>query len=48
LATLARARPFDLVQVGVDTRLYVGDLIEDLGNVDCDPGLIAKLEEGVG
>jgi hypothetical protein len=48
LATLAKERPFDLVQTGVDTRLYVGDLIEDLGNVDCDPNLIARLEEGVG
>jgi hypothetical protein len=48
LAALARARPFDLVQTGVDTRLYVGDLIEDLGNVNCDPGLVASLEEGLG
>ena len=48
LATLAEARPFDLVQTGVDTRLYVGDLVEDLGNVDCDPALIARLEEGLG
>jgi hypothetical protein len=48
LAALARDRPFDLVQTGVDTRLYVGDLIEDLGNVDCDPGLVATLEGGLG
>jgi hypothetical protein len=48
LVDLARARPFDLVQTGVDTRLYVGDLVEDLGNVNCDPALISRLEEGLG
>lgn len=48
LAELAQARPFDLVQTGVDTRLYVGDLIEDLGNLDCDPDLVGRLEEGLG
>ena len=48
LAKLARDRPFDLVQTGVDMRLYVGDLVEDLGNLDCDPALVARLEDGLG
>lgn len=48
LAELARERPFDLVQTGVDTRLYVGDLLEDLSNVDCDPDVVAALERGLG
>lgn len=48
LVELARARPFDLVQTGVDMRLYLSDLIEDLGNLDCDPALVSRLEEGFG
>lgn len=47
LAELARNRPFDLVQTGVDMRLYVGDLVEDLGNLSCDPALVERLEEGL-
>ena len=48
LVGLVRARPFELVQTGVDVRLYVGDLVEDLGNLSCDPALIRRLEEGLG
>jgi hypothetical protein len=48
LVELARERPFDLVQTGVDLRLYVGDLVEDLGNLSCDPGLVERLREGLG
>lgn len=48
LTELARARPYDLVQTGVDVRLFVGDLIEDLGNLDCDPQVVETLEAGVG
>jgi hypothetical protein len=48
LAELARARPYYLVQTGVDTRLYVGDLVEDLENLSCDPALVARLAEGLG
>jgi hypothetical protein len=48
LVELARSRPFDLVQTGVDMRLYVGDLIEDLGNLSCDPALVRRLDEGLG
>jgi predicted small lipoprotein YifL len=48
LAELARARPYDLVQTGVDMRLYVGDLVEDLGNLSCDPALVERLAEGLG
>jgi hypothetical protein len=48
LAELARARPYDLVQTGVDMRLYVGDLVEDLENLSCDPALVARLAEGLG
>ena len=48
LADLARTHPLDLVQTGVDVRLYTSDLIEDLGNLNCDPDLIARLEAGLG
>jgi hypothetical protein len=48
LAELARSHPFELVQTGVDMRLYVGDLVEDLGNLNCDPALVRRLEEGLG
>jgi hypothetical protein len=48
LVELARERPFDLVQTGVDLRLYVGDLVEDLGNLSCDPALVERLREGLG
>lgn len=47
LVELARNRPYDLVQTGVDMRLYVGDLVEDLGNLSCDPALVERLEEGL-
>lgn len=45
LVELSLARPFDLVQTGVDVRLYTSDIAEDLEGANCDPALIAKLEE---
>ena len=48
LVDLASVHPYDLVQTGVDVRLFVGDLVEDLGNLNCDPDLIGRLEQGLG
>jgi hypothetical protein len=47
LTVLAGKKPGATVRTGVDTQLFVSDLIEDLEGSNCDPRLAAALEQGL-
>jgi hypothetical protein len=47
LTELAGRNPDATVRPGVDTRLFVSDLIEDLEGSNCDSRLVAALEQGL-
>lgn len=47
LLELASVKPAAEVQTGVDVRLFVSDVLENLEGFNCDPRLIARLEQGL-
>ena len=47
LLALADAKPAAPLGAGQDVRLYVSDVIENLEGSNCDPRMIAVLEEGL-
>jgi hypothetical protein len=47
LIALAERKPHAEVETGVDLRLALGDLIENLEGANCDPAVIARLGEGL-
>ncbi len=48
LVALAAKKPTAPVGPGQDLRLFVGDVAENLEGSNCDPRLIARLEQGLG
>lgn len=48
LVELARRKPAGTVQTGVDMLLFVNDVIENLEGLNCDSGLLERLERGLG
>jgi hypothetical protein len=47
LVTLSRAKPDATLKPGVDLRLFVGDLTENLQGANCDPAIVARLDAGL-
>jgi hypothetical protein len=47
LVAVARAKPDATVKPGVDLRLFVGDLTENLQGANCDPAIVARLDTGL-
>lgn len=47
LLELAREKPDARLGAGVDVRLFVSDLTENLEGSNCDPGVIARLDQGL-
>lgn len=47
LIALGQAKPAARVGAGVDVRLFLGDLVENLEGSNCDPAIIARLEQGL-
>lgn len=47
LVGLAGEKPDATVRAGVDLRLLVGDLTEDLQGANCDPAIVARLDAGL-
>lgn len=47
LIGLAAAKPDAPLGAGQDTRLFLADVIENLEGSNCDPAMIARLEEGL-
>ena len=47
LIALAERKPGVEVTTGVDLRLALGDLVENLEGANCDPAVIARLSEGL-
>ena len=46
LLDLARKRPDEVVETGVDLGLYLSDLAENLEGSNCDPRLVGRLGQG--
>jgi hypothetical protein len=47
LIELAARKPGARVSRGVDVKLFLGDLTENLQGSNCDPALVARLEQGL-
>jgi hypothetical protein len=47
LIDLAAAKPEARLRPGVEVRLYVGDLTENLEGANCDPLILGRLQEGL-
>jgi hypothetical protein len=47
LIALTAEKPAAAVTPGVHLRLAVGDIAEDLQGSNCDPGIIAALDQGL-
>jgi hypothetical protein len=47
LIELAAEKPGARFRPGVDVRLFMGDLAENLEGANCDPNVIARLEEAL-
>lgn len=47
LVRLAHEKPTARVQVGVETGLFASDVAENLEGLNCDPRLVARLEQGI-
>lgn len=47
LIALAAAKPTAQLGAGQDTRLFLSDVIENLGGSNCDPRMIAVLSQGL-
>ena len=47
LVALGARKPGAEVETGVDLRLALGDLVENLEGANCDPAVIARLTEGL-
>jgi hypothetical protein len=47
LLELASEKPDARLSAGADVRLFVGDLTENLEGANCDPGVIARLDQGL-
>ena len=47
LVALAREKPAARLRPGIDVRLFVGDLTENLEGSNCDPQIVARLHEGL-
>ena len=47
LVAFARRKPLAPLDAGQDVRLYVSDVAENLEGSNCDPRLIAVLEQGL-
>jgi len=47
LIELARVKPMAKLRSGVGVRLFLGDLAENLEGVNCDPAIVARLDEGL-
>jgi hypothetical protein len=47
LVALAGEEPDAILRAGVDLRLFVGDLTEDLQGANCDPEIITRLDAGL-
>jgi hypothetical protein len=46
LIGLARRKPAAEIETGVDLRLKLGDIAENLEGSNCDPRIVARLEAG--
>jgi hypothetical protein len=47
LVALADEKPAARLRRGVDVRLFLGDLAENLEGSNCDPAIVARLDEGI-
>ena len=47
LIALAAEKPAAPLGAGQDTRLFVSDVLENLEGSNCDPRMIARLEQGL-
>ena len=47
LVALAGDEPDAILRAGVDLRLFVGDLTEDLQGANCDPEIVTRLDAGL-
>jgi hypothetical protein len=47
LVSLAGDEPDAILKAGVDLRLFVGDLTEDLQGANCDPEIVTRLDAGL-
>jgi hypothetical protein len=47
LVALAREKPSARVSPGVDVGLFLGDLAENLEGSNCDPAIIARIDQGL-
>jgi hypothetical protein len=47
LVALADEKPAASLAPGVDVRLFLGDLAENLEGSNCDPAIVARLDEGI-
>lgn len=47
LIELARRKPAAKFRSGVDVRLFLGDLTENLEGANCDPAIVARLDAGL-
>lgn len=47
LIELAGEKPAARLRPGVDVRLFIGDLAENLQGSNCDPNIIARLDQGL-
>jgi hypothetical protein len=47
LVALAGEKPDATLRAGVDLRLFVGDLTENLQGANCDPAIVSRLEAGL-
>jgi hypothetical protein len=47
LIELAREKPTAPLETGVEMGLFLGDLAEDLEGSNCDPRLVARIDQGL-
>ena len=47
LVALAAEKPGAPLGAGQDTRLFVSDVLENLQGSNCDPRIVARLEQGL-
>jgi hypothetical protein len=47
LIALAQAKPEAEIQTGVDVRLKLGDIAENLQGANCDPSLVERIDQGL-
>lgn len=47
LVKLADEKPAASLRPGVDVRLFLGDLAENLEGSNCDPAIVARIDEGI-